>query len=111
MPIDLSLAEALLFAPLVRHLLEEGSVHDAIQLVDIHRVDAILQALLLSLMTFDCFLVFPPLIGVAGMKRIAHPFQHFVIELQATWQFRELLLQLFLADIFAAARCGDKSQA
>jgi hypothetical protein len=37
------------------------------------------------------------------VQRIAHPFQHLVVELQLPEQFGELLFQCFLAHIVAAA--------
>jgi hypothetical protein len=31
-------------------------------------------------MAFDRFFVFVPLVGMAGVKRVAHPFQHVDVE-------------------------------
>jgi hypothetical protein len=53
-------------------------------------------------MALDRLLMLAPLVGVAGMQRIAHPFQHLVVELQPPEQFGELRLQCFLAHILAA---------
>ena len=44
-----------------------------------------------------------PLIGVAGVQRLLHPFQHLVVEPQLAEQLGELLLQHLLAHIAAAA--------
>ncbi|WP_368413362.1 hypothetical protein [Dongia sp.] len=65
MPVDLALAAVLIGAPLVRHFLEEGRVHDAVELVHVHRVDAILKSPIFGLMAFDRFLVLVPLVRVA----------------------------------------------
>ena len=43
------------------------------------------------------------LVGVAGVKRIAHPFQHLVVEAKPPEQSGELRFQRFLANVFAAA--------
>jgi uncharacterized membrane protein YuzA (DUF378 family) len=47
--------------------------------------------------------VFAPLVGVAGVQSLAHPFQHLVVEFQPSEQFGELRFQQFLSDILAAA--------
>ena len=102
-PLDLALAAILLLAPLVRHFLEEGRVDEPVELVDIHGVDAILKPLVFGLMPLDRLLVLAALVGVAGVQRIAHPFQHLVVELQPPEQFGELRFQRLLAHIVAAA--------
>ena len=51
----------------------------------------------------DRLLVLAPLVGVAGVKRLPHPVQHLVVEMQPAEQFGELLLQHLLAHILAAA--------
>ena len=61
------------------------------------------KPLVFGLKPLDRFLVLAPLVGVAGVQRVAHPFQHLVVELQPTEQFGELLLQYLLAHIAAAA--------
>ncbi len=101
--LDFAEAAVLLRTPLVRHFLEEGRVYDAVELVDIHGVDAILKPLVFSLMALDRLFVFTPLVCVAGVQRIAHPLQHLIIELEPPKEFCELRLQHFLADISAAA--------
>jgi hypothetical protein len=75
-PLDLTLAALLLLTPLVRHFFEEGGIHQPVELIDIHRVDAIVQPLRFSLKPLDCFVMLAALVGVAGVKGIAHPFQH-----------------------------------
>jgi hypothetical protein len=79
-PFDLPLAAILLLAPLVRHSIVEGRIHQTVELVDIHGVDAILKPLVFGLMALDRFLVLAALVGVAGVQRVAHPFQHLVVE-------------------------------
>jgi hypothetical protein len=56
-------------------------------------------------MALDGFVVLAALVGVAGVQRIAHPFQHLVVELEPPEQFGELRLERFLADMLAAAGC------
>ncbi|MFG1271676.1 hypothetical protein [Xanthobacter flavus] len=90
MPFDLALAALLLLAPLVRHLLEERRVHQPVELIDIHGVDAVAQPLRLGFEPPDRFVMFPALVGVAGVKGVAYPLQHLVVESQASEQFGEL---------------------
>jgi hypothetical protein len=101
-PVNLALAAVLLVAALVRHFIEEGRIYEAVELVDINDVNAILKPLVLGLMPLDRLLVLAPFVGVAGVQRIAHPFQHLVVELQPPEHFGELLFQRFLAHIMAA---------
>jgi hypothetical protein len=54
-------------------------------------------------MALDRFLVLSAFVGVAGVKRVAHPFEHLVIELKPTEQVGELRFKVFLADIFPSA--------
>jgi hypothetical protein len=51
-PVDLALAAVLLLAPLVRHFIEEGRIYEAVELVDINGVNAILKPLV-----FGCRLI------------------------------------------------------
>jgi hypothetical protein len=62
-PVDLALAARLLLAPLVRHFFEEGRVHKSVELIDIHRVDAIVQPLRFGLKPLDRFLVLAGRLG------------------------------------------------
>jgi hypothetical protein len=64
---------------------------------------AILKALVFGLMPLDCFIVLTPLVGMAGVQRIAHPFQHLVVEVQPAQEFGELPLKHLLADVFTPA--------
>ena len=61
------------------------------------------KPLVFGLMALDRFLVLAALVGVTGVQRIAHPFQHLVVEAKPPEQFGELRFERFLADIFAAA--------
>jgi hypothetical protein len=81
----------LLLALLVRHFLKEGQINQPVELVDIHGVNTILKPVVFDLMALDRFLVLAALVGVAGVKGIAHPIQHLVVELQLPEQFGELL--------------------
>jgi hypothetical protein len=47
----------------------------------------------------DRLLMLAPLVGVAGVQRLAHPFQHLVVELQPAQQVGELLFNNLLANI------------
>ena len=102
-PFNLAKATILFRPPLVRHLIEECRIDDAVELVDIHGVNAILKPLVFGLMALDGLLLFPPLDGVAGVKRITYPFQHLVVEVQPAQEFGELLLDHLLAHILAPA--------
>ena len=62
-----------------------------------------LKPLVFGLMALDRFLVLAALVGVAGVQRIAHPFQHLVVEAQPPEQFGELRFERLLAHILAAA--------
>ncbi len=43
----------------------------------------------------------PPLVGMAGVQRFAHPVEHFIVEVEPTEQFGEFLFEHLLADIAA----------
>jgi hypothetical protein len=45
-------------------------------------VNAILKPFVLGLVPLNGFIVLAPFVGVAGVQRVAHPSQHFVVELQ-----------------------------
>ncbi|MCX7310138.1 MAG: hypothetical protein NTV56_00010 [Alphaproteobacteria bacterium] len=79
-PFDGLKAHKLFSTPLVRHLVEERRVDQAVELVDIHGIDALLKPPVFGLLALDRLFVFPALISVAGMKRIPHPFEHVIIE-------------------------------
>ena len=102
-PVDLALAAVLLLAPLARHLVVERRVNDAVELIDVHGTNAVIKALVFGLMALDRLLVLAPLVGVAGVQRIAHPFQHLVVEVQPAQEFGELLLEHLLPNILAPA--------
>jgi hypothetical protein len=56
-----------------------------------------------GLMPLGCVLLLTAFVGVAGVRRIAHPLQRLVVELQPPEQFGELRFKGFLAHIFTAA--------
>ena len=92
-------------SPLVRHLVEERSVHQPVELIDIHGIDAIFKPFVFGLMALDRLLVLASLVCMAGVQRVAHPFQYLIVEMQPTQEFGELLLKHFLAHIFTPAGC------
>jgi len=47
-PFNLAQAAVLLLVPLVRHFLEEGRINEAVKLVNIHSIDAVLKPLWLN---------------------------------------------------------------
>jgi hypothetical protein len=102
-PSHLPQAPVLLLAPLSRHLVEERAVHSPVEFVEVHRVDALAEPLMLGLQPPDCFLVFAPFISVAGLERGPHPFQNVVVEPQSAKQFSKLLFQCLLAHMATAA--------
>jgi hypothetical protein len=51
----------------------------------------------------DRLLVLAALVGVAGVQRLARPFQHVVVELQPPKQFGELRFERLLAHMLAPA--------
>jgi hypothetical protein len=51
--LDLTLGAVLLLAPLVRHSIVEICTHQPVELIDVHRVDAVLEPLMLSLMALN----------------------------------------------------------
>ncbi|MGQ0444915.1 MAG: hypothetical protein ACT4O2_07280 [Beijerinckiaceae bacterium] len=52
----------MLLAPLVRHFLEEGRIDEPVELIDIHGVNALIEALVFGLMPLDRFLVLATLV-------------------------------------------------
>ena len=62
-----------------------------------------LKPLVFGLKPLDRLLVLAALVGVAGVQRLAHPFQHLVVEVQPAEQIGELRFQRLLAHILAAA--------
>src|SRR5271170_2665669 len=56
-------------------------------------------------MALDRVLVLLALVGMAGVQRVAHPFQHLVVKAKPPEQFGELRFQRFLTHMLAAARC------
>ena len=68
LPCDLAQAAVLLLAPLVRHCFEERGIDEAIKLIDVHSVHAILKPLIFGLMAPDRSFVLATLVGVAGVQ-------------------------------------------
>jgi len=58
----------LLLAPVGRQVLEHAGVHLCVQLIDVHRLDARLDAVIFCLQPLDCFHVLLGLVHVAGPK-------------------------------------------
>ena len=106
MPLDVSQAAGLLISPLTGHLVEEVPANLAVELVDIHGVNAGLEPVVLGTKSLDRFFAFTALVGMAGVQRLVHPFEHLVIEAELPEQRSEMLLQNLLAHILAATGCG-----
>ena len=87
-PFDLALAAVLLLAPFGRHLVEEVAVDAPVELVDVHGVDAVAEPVVFGPEPLDRLLVLAPLVGVAGVQRLAHPVQHLVVEAKPAEQIR-----------------------
>jgi hypothetical protein len=60
-------------APFRGHLGTERVVDPAVELVQIHRVNAFLQTIIFTLEAFNCLRVYDLLIGVAFFQRTADP--------------------------------------
>ena len=69
MPLDVSQAAGLLISPLTGHLVEEVPANLAVELVDIHGVNAGLESVVLGTKSLDRFFVFTALVGMAGVQR------------------------------------------
>ncbi|MEQ8745514.1 hypothetical protein [Pyruvatibacter sp.] len=82
MPLDVAQAPFLLRSPFGGHLLVEGRVDGAVELVHIGGVDAVLEPVVFGAQFLDGFLVLAPLVGVAVVKGVAHPVQNLVVERQ-----------------------------
>jgi hypothetical protein len=98
-------AAVLLLPPLVRYALEELRIDEAIELVDVHRVNAFIEPFVFALVTPDRLLMLAAFVGVAGVQRVAHPFHHLVVEAKPPEQFSELCFERFLAHMLATAGC------
>jgi hypothetical protein len=89
----------LLDPPLFGHLHVEGTVNAAIELVDIHGVDAILNTVAFSLQACNRGLVLFFLVGMALAKRRTDPLHHLVGEAQAAKDQGELVRNHLFAHI------------
>ena len=65
-----------------------------------------LNPFVFGLKPLDCLLVLVPFVDVAGVQRFAHPFEHFVVELEPAQQIGKLLFQYLLAHMPATAGSG-----
>jgi hypothetical protein len=81
----------LLDAPLFGHLDVERVVDAAIELVDVHGMNAVLEPITFSLQAGDRVVVFLALVRVALAQAGADPLQHLVSETQSTKDLREFL--------------------
>jgi hypothetical protein len=62
--VDLAIAAVLFLAPHIRHFFVESRFKDLVKLIDVHRTDSIVQALVLSLESIDSLLMLAPWTGV-----------------------------------------------
>jgi hypothetical protein len=74
-------------------------VSKSVELVHVHGVDAGLKPVVFRSQPADSRFVLALLVGVAGVKRVAHPREDLVVECQPGEQFRELPLDDFLANV------------
>ncbi|MER8517685.1 hypothetical protein NKH47_32955 [Mesorhizobium sp. M1060] len=85
-----------------RHAVIEGIVDAAVELVQVHSVEAIFETLVLSLTPLNRLFLLPPLVCMARLQRVPYPFQHLLIEMELVQEPRKGLIQHLLANIFAA---------
>ena len=78
---DGSKARGMLASPVGRHAVERCCSDAAIQLIDIHRVQAVLQSGILGLEALDDFVVGVPFVLVALSQGRPHPVEHLRIEM------------------------------
>ncbi|OBQ91336.1 hypothetical protein [Mesorhizobium sp. AA23] len=90
-------------SPLCRHPVVEGVVDAAIELVEIHGVQPILEPLVLDLASMDRLFMLAALVGMAGHEGCLYPFQYLFVEVQPVEQVGECPIEHFLPDIFATA--------
>jgi hypothetical protein len=62
--VDLAIAAVLFLAPHIQHFFVESRFKDLVKLIDVHRTDSIVQALVLSLESIDSLLMLAPWTGV-----------------------------------------------
>ena len=74
-PFDVVQAAILFLAPFSGHLVEKDRVHPSVELINIHRLDPLTETLVLRLKPFDRFLMFVPLVGMAGIERVTDAMQ------------------------------------
>jgi hypothetical protein len=53
-----------------------GFALKAIKLIDVHGMNALIEPLVFGLMALDRLLVLAPFVRMAGVQRLAHPFEH-----------------------------------
>ena len=106
MSLDFPQASVLLLTPLGRHPVEERSVNTAVELVEIHCVDAVADPFVFGLKPLDCLLMLVPFVNMACVQRFPYPFEHFVVELELAQQIGKLLFQYLFTDIAGDGRSG-----
>ncbi|RWK37323.1 hypothetical protein [Mesorhizobium sp.] len=84
-----------------RHAIIEGIVDTSVKLIQIHSLKAIFESLVLRLTPQDRLFLLTSLIGMARLERVAHPSQHFLIEMKPVEQSGKRLVQYLLPNIFA----------
>ncbi len=97
--LDVAQDAVLLGAPLGRLAVEEGVVDPPIQLVHVHRVDAVLETAILGLEPSDGFIMEGLLVLVAFAQRGDDPLQNVLRERESPEQFREPFFQHLLARV------------
>jgi hypothetical protein len=101
----LYLAEAadLLRPPIPRHPIVEGRVYFSVKLIDIDRLEAVLQALLLGLEARNRCLMLAPFVGVTGVESLSDPIEDLTVEPESPQHFTELALEYLLTDVRLSA--------
>ncbi len=80
--VNVALAARLFLTPMPGHLVVKIAADLPVKLVDVHCLDAGLEAIVFRAEPPNRLLVLAPLVGVTGMKCFANPLQHLVVEAQ-----------------------------
>ena len=73
-PFYIPLAQFLLLSPLARNFLEESHIHQSVELIDVHDMNAFVEALVFRFQALDSVFVFVPHVRMAGVQGIpAYP--------------------------------------
>jgi hypothetical protein len=101
----LYLAEAAgpLRPPIPRHSIVEDRVYFSVKLIDIDRLEAVLQALLLGLEARNRCLMLAPFVGVTGVESLSDPIEDLTVEPESPQHFTELALEYLLTDVRLSA--------